>query len=676
MTPSRSLLTMASSEDSTIEASCSAARGLLAPADVAGDLRDPDQPAARIAHRRHGQRDLDRAAVAPQTDRLVLVQPLAGAAAGENLQLLVEPVGRDQHRHRPAHRLVGRVAEQPHGAAVPRRDDAVAVLAVDRVVGGFDDGGELLGGALGLAPRRVGAHALDRETEMARERDRDVDLRVGERVRRVKIGHELAEQPAVLGERDEGERRDAFGADGLCQRPGKLGSLDVGETDRRRIARLARPRRMAVDRTPVGVGEIAPGDEAHDAGIVEQQDRGALAAQRPDDRVERRLVHVLQRGGMLEALGEGIERGLLVHAAGEALFCPLAVGDVVLHPHGVEELPLRVAHARRGDRDPRIRPVAAPDALLDAVSVDLARRLPQELGTVAVAVRREGLVEDRASLQLPGREPHQAAQPRVHPQQGAVGVDLGDADAGVLVGGDEPLVLLADELLGAVQRSRLMEAVDGADDRAVLVLHRLDMHHAPDRRAVGTLDQPLDPAHRDPGAQHGRHRRLVAGDRPPAEIELVGSAEALAVVPDKGCAPPQLGRPGIEPEETPIRVAGIDGERQLFQEFRRGMQGRGRPGKAREARLRRGRQIVHAHAGRHLGTRIVFGRARCSGPEGPIPHHRCNAPRGTHWAPEGSTPPIWGWPLSMPSGSFCRRPVAPFVSRAWPNQMRIAMLVR
>jgi hypothetical protein len=68
-----------------------------------------------------------------------------------------------------------------------------------------------------------------------------------------------------------------------------------------------------------------------------------------------------------------------------------------------------------------------------------------------LAVLGKGFVEDRSALQLLGRDAHQAAQPRVDAQQDAVGVDLGDADAGVLVGGGEPLVLLVQQRLRGVE---------------------------------------------------------------------------------------------------------------------------------------------------------------------------------------------------------------------------------
>ena len=61
----------------------------------------------------------------------------------------------------------GRVSEQVFGSAIPGHDDPVEVFADDRVVGGFDNRHELLGGSLGT-------HARNRETELARESQREI----------------------------------------------------------------------------------------------------------------------------------------------------------------------------------------------------------------------------------------------------------------------------------------------------------------------------------------------------------------------------------------------------------------------------------------------------------------------------------------------------------------------
>src|SRR3546814_16444121 len=50
----------------------------------------------------------------------------------------------NQDQDRLADDLVGRIAEEPLRTLIPARDDAVEVLAYDRVVGGLDDRGKPL----------------------------------------------------------------------------------------------------------------------------------------------------------------------------------------------------------------------------------------------------------------------------------------------------------------------------------------------------------------------------------------------------------------------------------------------------------------------------------------------------------------------------------------------------
>src|SRR5919198_1654573 len=141
---------------------------------------------------------------------------------------------------------------------------------------------------------------------------------------------------------------------------------------------------MAVDRAPVILGEAAPGYEPHRARLVEQQNGGAIAAQRPDDRIERRLVDLGQRPGMLQPFGEFVERLLLRCSARERLLRLLAIGDVMLDANGVEKAPLRIAHRRGGNRGPEVSTVFSPDALFDAVSVDVAGNLAFKLRIIAL----------------------------------------------------------------------------------------------------------------------------------------------------------------------------------------------------------------------------------------------------------------------------------------------------
>ncbi len=72
----------------------------------------------------------------------------------------------------------------------------------------------------------------------------------------------------------------------------------------------------ARERPAVGVGEAAPSDELHHPLRVEQEDRGAAAAEGVDDQVERRVVDVLERSRAIETIGQRVKRPQLAGFGG------------------------------------------------------------------------------------------------------------------------------------------------------------------------------------------------------------------------------------------------------------------------------------------------------------------------------------------------------------------------
>ena len=62
----------------------------------------------------------------------------------EHQGLFVDTFGRDDKQNRLANRLACGVTEHPFSTGIPRRDDAVEVLAEDGIVGRLDDGRNLL----------------------------------------------------------------------------------------------------------------------------------------------------------------------------------------------------------------------------------------------------------------------------------------------------------------------------------------------------------------------------------------------------------------------------------------------------------------------------------------------------------------------------------------------------
>ena len=123
-----------------------------------------------------------------------------------------------------------------------------------------------------------------------RDRGRQVDLLVRKRVHGVVVQHELAEQPSLVDERDEGQRADALAGDDVTKGSQVGLGEDVGHEHRRWILVAHRPRRVALHGRAVPIGQAAPGLEAHDAVGVEDQQAGAPGAGGRQHGVDRCLV--------------------------------------------------------------------------------------------------------------------------------------------------------------------------------------------------------------------------------------------------------------------------------------------------------------------------------------------------------------------------------------------------
>ena len=73
-------------------------------------------------------------------NRLKMINPLSSPDTGQNLSLFVKPVLWNYYSDRLANRLFRGVAEEALRTPVLAGDDAVQVLAYDRVITGLDDG--------------------------------------------------------------------------------------------------------------------------------------------------------------------------------------------------------------------------------------------------------------------------------------------------------------------------------------------------------------------------------------------------------------------------------------------------------------------------------------------------------------------------------------------------------
>ena len=93
--------------------------------------------------------------------------------------------------------------------------------------------------------------------------------------------------------------------------------FDVFDEDGLRFDVAGLPRRVPGEPFAVLLREPAPGDEAHDAGVVEKKDGSAAAIQRLDDGVERSVIDVAEALRAVEPVGQPVKRRIPTVAPGE-----------------------------------------------------------------------------------------------------------------------------------------------------------------------------------------------------------------------------------------------------------------------------------------------------------------------------------------------------------------------
>src|SRR6185437_2856171 len=128
--------------------------------DISCNLRCSDDPSFGILYGRNGQRDSDEVAVLAFPNSLKMIDPLPSPDASQNLAFFVVPLERNDRGDGPTDRLLRGVAEKAFRTPVPAADDAVQVLADDRIVTGLDHRADPPQALLALAQRRFGVFAL------------------------------------------------------------------------------------------------------------------------------------------------------------------------------------------------------------------------------------------------------------------------------------------------------------------------------------------------------------------------------------------------------------------------------------------------------------------------------------------------------------------------------------
>src|SRR6476659_10250772 len=106
----------------------------LALVDIPSDFGSADDPAVGIFERRYRERNVDQTSVLAATDSIVMINTLPTAHAFDDFWIFIKAICRYQDRDRLADDLIRLIAKQPLGTAIPASNDAVEVLADNRVV--------------------------------------------------------------------------------------------------------------------------------------------------------------------------------------------------------------------------------------------------------------------------------------------------------------------------------------------------------------------------------------------------------------------------------------------------------------------------------------------------------------------------------------------------------------
>ena len=355
--------------------------------------------------------------------------------------------------------VAGREPDVPRRGVVGEQEPALAVRRGDPFIDRSQDARELLARLVQgeLRPRPLGDRG-----EVVPDRPREQHLAVAPAVRRVAVDGDPPEQLAAPDERDEGERPDALLAHGPLERGLVAGVADVLDEDRLGVVVFRLPRRAPFGVRAVAAGEAAPGAEAEHALVVGEQDRGAIRARGFEERVERRLEHLVQSLRARDRVGEAVD-GVEV-AQPPAQF--LALAHVAGRPEHETELARLVVDGGAVHLEPRVASAGAADPDGHGVDVGAGGDLVPGLGGQPPVVGMEQL-DDRDAGEV-GRLPAE-----FRPRRGRV-----DDRAGQVAERDEVVRALDDEppdgvvnALGS-HSARLGPAARGSAPSPVFVARR------------------------------------------------------------------------------------------------------------------------------------------------------------------------------------------------------------
>src|SRR6266404_2770525 len=112
---------------------------LLLVRDILRDFRGSHDTPGAILHGRNCKGNVEFSTVLAYADSFEMVDSLASLESLKNLCFLVPAVGRNDERNVPADRLLCGVPEHSPRTFIPAGDDAIQILADDRVVRGIHD---------------------------------------------------------------------------------------------------------------------------------------------------------------------------------------------------------------------------------------------------------------------------------------------------------------------------------------------------------------------------------------------------------------------------------------------------------------------------------------------------------------------------------------------------------
>ncbi len=276
--------------------------------------------------------------------------------------------------------------------------------------------------------------------------------------------------------------------------------------------------------------------------------------------------------GSLQSGGAGANAllELLVELA-DPFLGALAFADVDQHVHRADQIARSVMQRRRVGNEGDARAVGPlGDGLRPADRTIFLERH----GHRALVVAHRPAVRP---VEAPGNAPFVRAEHRPPAGQGDGRlIEEGDPPfcVGRVYGRGQGLEKVAQALLafamgrlGPLARGDVLETVDGAGHRPVVIHERIDVDEGDDPRAVRALDHDFLVAHRNAGSQHIGHRAFHVGKGTAVEAEHpVRPAEALLRVADLGRAAPKLGGAPVVPHEHTGRIAYIGRRGQQLQD--------------------------------------------------------------------------------------------------------------